>query len=119
MGFTVAMIGNEARPYAQTSEAQLIELGKERGVDVTIKCAAPLPALPRSPRLLAPALLPVAPHFQLPTTALLSLPLSVACPLLRALLPGAASDSFSPCFAAHTLLLRAECRPCAGGWTRS
>ena len=31
-----------------------------------------------------------------------------------------ASGSFSPCFAAHTLLLRrAECRPCAGGWTRS
>ena len=77
MGFTVAMIGNEARPYAQTSEAQLIELGKERGVEVTIKCAACL--LRRSPRLLAPALLPVPPPFPLPTTALRSLPLSVTC----------------------------------------
>ena len=109
MGFTVAMIGNEARPYAQTSEAQLIELGKERGVEVTIKCAAPRGCSLRRCSLFR-RLFRFLRLLFVPSRSLSPASGSAA---------RVASGSFSPCFAAHNLLLRAECRPCAGGWTRS
>jgi hypothetical protein len=37
MPFVVALLGNEARPYARVTEEELVALAEERGVEITVR----------------------------------------------------------------------------------